>query len=272
MSSWPDVVLLFATRCLYLGVWVGRGYYLTSVHLTTGLCDQSSHTHGHKMSLPGESQFDILFDRQSASQPTCQLQLASQPAMWQNINLSGLGLVIYLVEGRVRLTFCLIPSQPACQLQLASQPAMWQSINLLGFGLVRYMVAGGLGAWPHWATVQGPSTPTGSPWGVTYLTKARQVTQSELCSLLYTFGTMFRDHLQFCIYAASSHILACTVEKCYMTMLSPDQFTHILPPSIWCITTGRYYFCGTTFITRNQKCYGKSLKKVHLNSGQADLT
>ena len=37
---------------------------------------------------------------------------------------------------------------------------------------------------------------------------------NELCSLLYTFGT-FRDHLQFCIYVASSHILAHTVEKCY---------------------------------------------------------
>ena len=38
-------------------------------------------------------------------------------------------------------------------------------------------VAGVLGAQSHWAPVQGPSTPTGSPWGVTYLTKARQVTE-----------------------------------------------------------------------------------------------
>ena len=35
-------------------------------------------------------------------------------------------------------------------------------------------VASGLGTQPHWAPVQGPSTPTGSSWGVTYLTKARQ--------------------------------------------------------------------------------------------------
>ena len=35
-------------------------------------------------------------------------------------------------------------------------------------------VASGLGAQPNWAPVQGPSTPTGSHWGVTYLTKARQ--------------------------------------------------------------------------------------------------
>ena len=57
---------------------------------------------------------------QPASQPACQLLLASQPAMWQDINLSGFRLVRYLVAGRVRLTFCVIGSQPACQLQLAS--------------------------------------------------------------------------------------------------------------------------------------------------------
>ena len=49
-----------------------------------------------------EGQVDILCDRQSASQPACQLQLASQPAMWQDINLSGFGLVRYLVGRRTR--------------------------------------------------------------------------------------------------------------------------------------------------------------------------
>ena len=38
-------------------------------------------------------------------------------------------------------------------------------------------VASGLGSQPHWAPVQGPSTPTGFPWGVTYLAKAKQVTE-----------------------------------------------------------------------------------------------
>ena len=38
-------------------------------------------------------------------------------------------------------------------------------------------MGGGLGAQPHLAPVQGPSSPTGSPWGVNYLTKARQVTE-----------------------------------------------------------------------------------------------
>ena len=55
-------------------------------------------------------------------------------------------------------------------------------------------------------------------------------------------------------------------------MFSPDQFTHILPPSIWCITMSQYYLWGTTFIIRNQKCYGKTLQKVHLSSGLPDLT
>ena len=50
-------------------------------------------------------------------------------------------------------------------------------------------VAGGLGAQPHWAPVQGPSTPTGSPWGVSYLTKARQGPLLRVPSLpLVSFG------------------------------------------------------------------------------------
>ena len=44
-------------------------------------------------------------------------------------------------------------------------------------GLGVHWVASRLGAQPHWAPVQGPSTPTGSPWGVTYLAKAKQVTE-----------------------------------------------------------------------------------------------
>ena len=38
-------------------------------------------------------------------------------------------------------------------------------------------VASGLGAQPHWAPVEGPITPTDFPWGVTYLVKAKQVTE-----------------------------------------------------------------------------------------------
>ena len=60
--------------------------------------------------------FVSLAVNQPASLPAWQLQLASQPAMWQDINLSGFGLVRHVVTGRVRLTFCVIGSQPASQL------------------------------------------------------------------------------------------------------------------------------------------------------------
>ena len=87
-----------------------------------------------------------------------------------------------------------------------------------------FQVAGRLGAQPYWAPVQGPSTPTGSPWRVTYLTKTRQgpllrahhshwfplgsdlpdqgmaSDRNELCRLLYTLGTTFSDSLHICIY------------------------------------------------------------------------
>ena len=78
---------------------------------------------------------------------------------------------------RVRLTFCLIGSQPASLPAAIGQPTShvtnYQPVRLW----VGQMVAGGQGTQPHWAPVQGPSTPTGSPWGLTYLNKAWQVTQ-----------------------------------------------------------------------------------------------
>ena len=145
MSRWPDIVPLLVTGCLYQGV-----------HLTTGLCDHSSHTYGHRMSLPGEGQVDILFDRQSASQPACHLQLASQPAMWQHVNMSRLW-VGQIFGGRgTGSSTTLVPSP-------GSQHSHWFP---LGSDL----------------PVQGKASYT-----------------NKLCSLLNTFGTMFRDHLQFCI-------------------------------------------------------------------------
>ena len=160
------------------------------------------------MSLPGGSvrlTFYVIAI-QPASQPACELQLASQPAMWKDINLVGFGLVRHVVTGRVRLKFCVIGSQPACQLQLASQPAMWQDINLSDFGLVRYLVAGAPGAWLHWAAVQEPSIPTGSPWGVTYLTKARQVKQMS--------PTASYIHLALCLVTAVLYLCCLITYSC----------------------------------------------------------
>ena len=149
----------------------------------------------------GEGQFDILFDRQSASQSACQLQLASQSARWQNINLSGFRLVRYLVTGRVRLTFCLIGSQPASQLANCNWPTNQPCDNIstcqaLGWSDIWWqedrepnhigpqsrapaLPLVPLGEWPTW-----PRPGKWHKWAL---------------QLLYAFGTTFRDHLQFCI-------------------------------------------------------------------------
>ena len=52
-----------------------------------------------------------------------------------------------------------------------------------GTGVGENLVKGELGTQPHWAPVQGTSTPTSSPGGVTYLIKARQVTQMSYAAL-----------------------------------------------------------------------------------------
>ena len=122
------------------------------------------------MSLPGEGQFDILFDRQSASLPAAIGQPTSHVTKYQPV---------WLWVGQI-------------------------------FG----------GRWTGSPTKLGPSP--GSPHSHWFplgsdLPDLGQANETnELCSLLYTFGTMFRDCLQFCIYAAYSHILACTVGKYYM--------------------------------------------------------
>ena len=66
-------------------------------------------------------------------------------------------------------------------------------------------VASGLGAQPHWAPVQGPSTPTGSSGGVTYLAKAKQVTEMSSAGYyihlelylmtVFTFVSMSPHHI-----------------------------------------------------------------------------
>ena len=62
------------------------------------------------------------------------------------------------------------------------------------------------------APVEGPITPTGSDLPG----QGQASDRNELCRLLYTFGTIFRDSLHIWIYATSSHILTCNVKKCYM--------------------------------------------------------
>ena len=76
-------------------------------------------------------------------------------------------------------------------------------------------MAGGLGGQPHWASVQGPSTPTGSP-GNDLPGQGQASNRNEVRRLLYTFGTIFCDSFHICIHATSFHILAHSIKKCYM--------------------------------------------------------
>ena len=66
-------------------------------------------------------------------------------------------------------------------------------------------VAGGLEAQPHWAPVQGPSTPTGSPGGVTYLAKAKQVTEMSFAGY-YIHFELYVTTIFICVSTPPHHI------------------------------------------------------------------
>ena len=66
------------------------------------------------------------------------------------------------------------------------------------------------------APVEGPITPTGFPWGVTYLAKAKQVTEISSAGYYIHLELYLVTVLHICIYATSSHILTCNVKTCYM--------------------------------------------------------
>ena len=70
-----------------------RGVHLTKDHVTTGLCDQCSHTHGHQMSMHG-GRFRLTFcllgsqpASQLASLPAAIVQPASHVARYQPVRL-----------------------------------------------------------------------------------------------------------------------------------------------------------------------------------------
>ena len=95
-----------------------------------------------------------------------------------------------------------------------------------------------------------PALPLVHPGGVTYLTKARQVT-NELCSPLYTIYTTYRDHLQFCICITLSHILAPNVEKCYQ-----DYFLS-RPIYAYLSTISLVYYYTEELLSVNYFCHHK---------------
>ena len=101
-----------------------------------------------------------------------------------------------------------------------------------GAGVGEYVVKGKLGTWPHWAPVQGTSTLTGSPGGVTYLIKTRQVTQMSYAAL-YKHLALLSVTIYSYVYTSPKHIfLNQMYRNPIRTISSPDQFTHMLPPTV----------------------------------------
>ena len=122
-----------------------------------------------------------------------------------------------LSGGRVRLKFCVIGSQPASQLASfnwpASQPAsLPASIGQPTSHVTRYqpvrLWVGQIfgGRWTGSPTTLGPSPGSQHsnwfPLGSGLPDQDQASDTNKLYNFSYTFGTMFSDHLQFCICAA----------------------------------------------------------------------
>ena len=89
-------------------------------------------------------------------------------------------------------------------------------------------MASGLEAQPHWAPVQGPSTPTGSPGGVTYLAKAKQVTEMSSAGYYIHLELYFVTVFIFVSMPPHHIFLHAILRNVIWTIVSADQFTHIL--------------------------------------------
>ena len=164
------------------------------VHLTEGQPAHSSITLGHKVSLPGRGVHLVYVNKVVTHMATRCLCLG---------------------EGKVDILFNRHPashlaSLPAAIGQPTSYVTKYQPVRLW----VGQMMAG-TGS----PTTLGPSPGSKQfhwfPLGSDLPDQGQACDTNELCSPLYTIGTTFRDHLQFCIYVISSHILAQNVENCY---------------------------------------------------------
>ena len=91
-----------------------------------------------------------------------------------------------------------------------------------------YWGESGLGAQPHWAPVQCPSTPTSSPGGVTYWANAKKVTEMSSAGYYIHFELYFITVFIF-VYIPPHHIFLHTIlGNVLWTIFSADQFMHIL--------------------------------------------
>ena len=101
-----------------------------------------------------------------------------------------------------------------------------------GTGVGENLVKGELGTQPHWAPVQGTSTPTGSPGGVTYPIKTGQVTQMSYAAL-YKHLALLSVTIYSCVYTSPKHIfLHQMYRNAIRTISTLDQFTHMLWPTV----------------------------------------
>ena len=75
------------------------------------------------------------------------------------------------------------------------------------------------GKWTEKLTTLGPYQGSQHshwfPWGSDLPGQGQASDRNQLCRLLYTFQTLFCDSFHICIYATSSHILTCNIQKCY---------------------------------------------------------
>ena len=211
MSDWPDVVLLLASRCLYLGLHLTTGQsdakadqmagwtavvpllvtrcLSWGVHLTTG--------HLTKVVTHMPTRCVCLGERVSLTFFVIGSQPASHMTRYQPVRL-WVGQIFGDREGQVDILFDRqSASLPAAIGQPTTHMTRYQPVKLwVGqiFGGRRTGSLTTLGPCPgsqhsHWF-----------PLGSDLPDQGKASDTNELYSLLYTFGTMFRDHLQFCIY------------------------------------------------------------------------
>ena len=125
------------------------------------------------------------------------------------------------------------------------------------------------GKWTGSPTILGPNPGSHHshwfPLGSDLPGQGQASDRNELCRLLYTFGTIFCDSLNICIYATSLHILTCNVKKCYT-----DYFL-CRPSYASPYTINLMYYNTILLITKNYFSHQTSELDTSYYKCQADL-
>ena len=216
--SLTKVVTHLATRCLCPGG-----------HLTKGHPVQSSTKLGHEMSLPGGVHLTTGVCDQSSH------------TFGHKMSLPGKAQVDSLFHRQSA-------NLPAATGQQTGHVTKYQPVSLWIGQIVGGRRTGGLtilGPYPgsqhsHWLPFgEWPTWPRPGKWH-----------KWALQPIIYHWH-YFQGPFAVLYLSLNQIFLHKMYRNMIWTIFSPDQFTHILPPSIWCINTPRYYFWGTTFIITN---------------------